>query len=61
MIFAWPVIRDLWAFDQRSQSADVPLVIPQVMVPIGLSIMVLLVVMRLVTGGDPDPSGKSSH
>ena len=61
VIFAWPVIRDLWAFDQRSQSADVPLVIPQLMVPLGLAIMVLLVILRLVTGGDPDPSGKSSH
>jgi C4-dicarboxylate transporter DctQ subunit len=59
--FAWPVIRDLWAFDQRSQSAEVPLVIPQLMVPLGLSIMVLLVILRLVTGGDPEPSGKSSH
>src|SRR5215204_2134413 len=34
--FAWPVIRDLWAFDQRSQSAELPMVIPQVMIPIGL-------------------------
>src|SRR3954469_24827539 len=45
VIFSWPVIRDLWAFDQRSQSADVPMVIPQAMVPIGLSIMALLVVI----------------
>ena len=48
VVFAWPVIRDLWDFDQRSQSADVPMVIPQAMVPIGLSIMALLVV-------DPSP------
>ena len=47
VVFAWPVIRDLWEFDQRSQSADVPLVYPQAMIPIGLSIMVLLVVIRL--------------
>jgi C4-dicarboxylate transporter DctQ subunit len=51
-VFAWPVIRDLTAFDQRSQSADIPMVIPQVMIPIGLSIMALLVVVRLLTGGD---------
>jgi TRAP-type C4-dicarboxylate transport system permease small subunit len=52
VIFAWPVIRDLWAFDQRSQAAEVPLVFPQALIPIGLSIMVLLVVLRLLTGGD---------
>jgi TRAP-type C4-dicarboxylate transport system permease small subunit len=34
VIFAWPVIRDLAEFDQRSQAADFPLVIPQAMVPI---------------------------
>lgn len=61
VVFAWPVIRDLWEFDQRSQSADVPLVIPQSAIPVGLSIMVLLVVIRLITGGDPGPSVKPSH
>lgn len=61
VVFAWPVIRDLWAFDQRSQSAEVPLVIPQSLVPIGLSIMVLLVVVRLFTGGDPETSRGTGH
>jgi C4-dicarboxylate transporter, DctQ subunit len=59
--FAWPVIRDLFLFDQRSQSADVPMYIPQVMVPIGLSIMALLVAVRLLTGGDARESGKPGH
>ena len=40
VVFASPVIRDLWAFDQRSQSADVPLVIPQALIPIGFVLMV---------------------
>jgi len=48
VIFAWPVIHDLAEFDQRSQAADFPLVIPQAMVPIGLSIMALLVAIRLL-------------
>ena len=48
VIFAWPVIRDLAEFDQRSQAADFPLAIPQAMVPIGLSIMAFLVAVRLV-------------
>jgi TRAP-type C4-dicarboxylate transport system permease small subunit len=61
VVFAWPVIRDLWEFDQRSQSAEVPLVLPQLVIPLGLSIMVLLVVIRLVIGGDPAPPGKPAH
>ena len=61
VVFAWPVIRDLWLFDQRSQSAELPMVIPQIMVPIGLSIMAFLVVIRLLTGGDRVPSDHSGH
>ncbi len=61
VVFSWPVIRDLWAFDQRSQSADVPMVLPQAMVPIGLSIMVFLVVVRLLTGGDTGASRNPGH
>jgi TRAP-type C4-dicarboxylate transport system permease small subunit len=59
--FASPVIRDLIAFDQRSQSADIPMYIPQMMVPLGLSIMALLVAIRLLTGGDPRESGTVGH
>jgi TRAP-type C4-dicarboxylate transport system permease small subunit len=61
VIFAWPVIRDLAAFDQRSQAADFPLVIPQAMVPIGLSIMALLVAVRLITSNRRAPPGGVSH
>jgi TRAP-type C4-dicarboxylate transport system permease small subunit len=50
VVFAWPVIRDLAEFDQRSQAADFPLVIPQAMVPIGFSIMAFLVAVRLLVG-----------
>ncbi len=46
--FAWPVITDLAAFDERSQAANFPLVIPQAMVPIGYSLMALLVAVRLI-------------
>jgi TRAP-type C4-dicarboxylate transport system permease small subunit len=61
VVFAWPVIHDLWAFDQRSQSADIPMVIPQVMIPIGLSIMALMVAVRILTGGERDVSNGSGH
>ena len=61
VVFSWPVIRDLWNFDQRSQSAEIPMVIPQALVPIGLSIMVILTVVRLLIGGDRTSSGSSGH
>ncbi len=48
-VFAWPVISQLAAFDERSQAANFPLVIPQAMVPIGYTLMALLVAVRLMT------------
>ncbi len=47
-VFAWPVITDLAAFDERSQAANFPLVIPQAMLPIGYTLMGLLVAIRLI-------------
>jgi TRAP-type C4-dicarboxylate transport system permease small subunit len=51
--FAWPVITQLAAFDERSQAANFPLVIPQAMVPIGYILMALLVAVRLLTRRRP--------
>jgi TRAP-type C4-dicarboxylate transport system permease small subunit len=51
--FAWPVITQLAAFDERSQAANFPLVIPQAMVPVGYTLMALLVAVRLLTGRRP--------
>jgi TRAP-type C4-dicarboxylate transport system permease small subunit len=48
--FAWPVISQLAEFDERSQAANFPLVIPQAMVPIGYTLMAFFVAMRLMTG-----------
>jgi TRAP-type C4-dicarboxylate transport system permease small subunit len=48
-VFAWPVIMQLAEFDERSQAANFPLVIPQAMVPIGYTLMALLVAVRLLT------------
>jgi TRAP-type C4-dicarboxylate transport system permease small subunit len=61
VVFAWPVIRDLAAFDQRSQAADFPLAIPQAMVPLGLSIMAFLVAVRLITADRRRQSASSAH
>ncbi len=35
-IFAWPVITMLDELDQRSDMANIPLVIPQIVVPLGI-------------------------
>jgi TRAP-type C4-dicarboxylate transport system permease small subunit len=61
VVFAWPVIRDLAAFDQRSQAADFPLVIPQALIPIGLSIMAFLVAVRLITANRRARPAGSGH
>jgi TRAP-type C4-dicarboxylate transport system permease small subunit len=59
--FSWPVIRDLYDFDQRSQSADIPLFIPQALIPLGLVIMAVLVAIRVLTSGRRDASDQASH
>jgi TRAP-type C4-dicarboxylate transport system permease small subunit len=61
VIVAWPVVRQLAEFDQRSQAANIPLAIPQAMVPIGLSIMALLVAVRLITRSGRGPSASGSQ
>ncbi|HKT18748.1 MAG TPA: TRAP transporter small permease [Stellaceae bacterium] len=48
--FSYPVISQLAAFDERSAAANFPMVIPQAMVPIGYSLMAILVAIRLLTG-----------
>ena len=63
-VFAWPVISDLAAFDERSQAANFPLVIPQAMVPIGYTLMGLLVAIRLIVrwrrdAGDAGSAGSA--
>jgi TRAP-type C4-dicarboxylate transport system permease small subunit len=58
-IFAWPVITQLAAFDERSQAANFPLVIPQSLVPIGYMLMALLVAIRLLITGRRRGAGRS--
>ena len=62
-IFAWPVIEQLAAFDERSQAANFPLVIPQAMIPIGLTLMACLVGVRMIAqrGSRGAPTAGSSH
>jgi len=60
-VFAWPVITQLAEFDERSQAADFPLVVPQAMVPIGYSLMALLVAVRLIIGRGAGAGRPGSH
>ena len=50
-IFAWPVMSMLTELDQRSQTANIPLVIPQGAVPAGLLLTALLIAVRLYVHG----------
>jgi TRAP-type C4-dicarboxylate transport system permease small subunit len=50
-IFAWPVVTMLAELDQRSESANIPLVIPQAAVPLGLVLTALLIAARLIVRG----------
>jgi C4-dicarboxylate transporter, DctQ subunit len=50
-IFAWPVVTMLADLDQRSASANFPLVIPQAALPLGLLLMALLIAVRLIVRG----------
>ena len=50
-IFAWPVTTMLTELDQRSESANIPLVIPQAALPVGLVLMAALIAVRLFVQG----------
>ena len=49
--FAWPVVTMLAELDQRSAMANIPLVVPQAVVPFGLLLMALLIAVRLLVHG----------
>jgi TRAP-type C4-dicarboxylate transport system permease small subunit len=48
IVLAWPAVEMLAAFDQRSEAADIPMVVPQALVPIGLGLNAFLVGVRLI-------------
>ena len=48
IVLGWPAVQMLAEFDQRSETAEIPLVIPQALVPIGLGLNALLVAVRLI-------------
>jgi TRAP-type C4-dicarboxylate transport system permease small subunit len=48
IVLGWPAVEMLAAFDQRSEAADIPMFIPQAMVPIGLGLNAFFVAVRFV-------------
>jgi TRAP-type C4-dicarboxylate transport system permease small subunit len=48
IVVGWPAIQMLAEFDQRSQAANIPLVLPQALIPIGLGLNALLVGARII-------------
>jgi TRAP-type C4-dicarboxylate transport system permease small subunit len=48
IVLGLPAVQMLAEFDQRSEAAEIPLVIPQALVPIGLGLNALLVAVRLI-------------
>lgn len=48
IVLGWPAVQMLAEFDQRSQAAEIPMVIPQALVPIGLGLNAFLVSVRLI-------------
>jgi C4-dicarboxylate transporter, DctQ subunit len=68
-IFAWPVMTMLAELDQRSASANIPMVIPQAAVLIGLLLTAVLIAVRLYVSGvrhddmisSRDPNAEPGH
>jgi TRAP-type C4-dicarboxylate transport system permease small subunit len=50
-VFAWPVMTMLAELDQKSAMANIPLVVPQAVVPLGLLLMAMLIAVRLLVHG----------
>ena len=48
IVLGWPAVQMLAEFDQRSEAAEIPMFIPQALVPIGLGLNAVLTAVRLV-------------
>jgi TRAP-type C4-dicarboxylate transport system permease small subunit len=63
-VMAWPVVSMLAELDQRSQAANIPLVLPQAAMPIGFLLMAFLIAVRLIARRLPEAdtlAGRSDH
>lgn len=59
--FAAPTVHQLYDFDQRSVAADIPMFLPQAMVPVGLVSMSILTLLRLLSGRWRETQPDGSH
>jgi TRAP-type C4-dicarboxylate transport system permease small subunit len=57
IVLGWPAVQMLAEFNQRSEAADIPLAIPQALVPIGLGLNAFLVGIRLIASLRRTPPG----
>jgi TRAP-type C4-dicarboxylate transport system permease small subunit len=57
IVLGWPAVQMLAEFDQRSEAAEIPMVIPQALVPAGLALSALLVAVRMIASFRTPPSG----
>jgi TRAP-type C4-dicarboxylate transport system permease small subunit len=57
IVLGWPAVQMLAEFDQRSLIADIPMAIPQALVPIGLGLNAFLVAVRLIASPRRTPPG----
>ena len=64
-VFAWPVVTMLYQLNERSDTANIPLVIPQSALPLGLLLTAFLIVVKLLVRGpgrtDLGPRAGSGH
>lgn len=64
LFLAWTSIgpvRELFAFDQRSEAAEIPIAIPQALIPLGLGVTGLVFLVRAIIGYPPAAPGPGSH
>jgi TRAP-type C4-dicarboxylate transport system permease small subunit len=59
-IFAWPVVSMLAELNERSDTANIPLAIPQAALPLGLTLTAFLIAVRLIVHG-PGRADIGSH
>jgi TRAP-type C4-dicarboxylate transport system permease small subunit len=50
-VFAWPVVSMLAELNERSDTANIPLAIPQSALPLGLLLTAFLIAVRLIVHG----------
>lgn len=56
-----PIIQQLIAFDQRSQAADIPMALPQGVIPLGFALSVIALIARELSGKTAEQAAASAE